>query len=74
MSNATSTHEETMLEGVLRGLNESRGQWAEVSSESGVPYHTLTKIAQRRTPNPRFDTVSRLHAYFSCRSMNAKGG
>lgn len=56
---------ETMLQFVLVSLDRARGRWAHVSKESGVPYHTLTKIAQRRSANPRIDTVQRLHVYFA---------
>lgn len=59
------TKNEPMLEQVLKALHASRGRWAEVSEGSGVPYHTLTKIAQGVNANPRVLTVQRLHDYFS---------
>ncbi len=55
---------EPILTFVRRRLAETRGQWADVSRDSGVPYHTLTKIAQGVSPNPRIDTVQRLVDYY----------
>lgn len=54
-----------ILKAVLRNLNTSRGNWVEISQASGVPYHTLTKIAQGAVQNPRIETVQRLVDYFS---------
>lgn len=60
-----STTVEPILTFVRRKLDESRGQWVEIANASGVPYHTLTKIAQGATPNPRIDTVQRLVDHFN---------
>lgn len=54
-----------ILKAVLRNLNTSRGNWVEISQASGVPYHTLTKIAQGAVQNPRIETVQRLVDYFN---------
>jgi len=59
-----STNVEPILTFVRRRLDESRGEWVEISRVSGVPYHTLTKIAQGATPNPRIETVQRLVDHF----------
>lgn len=59
------TNVEPILTFVRRRLDESRGEWVEISRISGVPYHTLTKIAQGTTPNPRIETVQRLVDYFN---------
>ena len=56
---------EPILSFVRRKLSEARGQWGEISKSSGVPYHTLTKIAQGQTDAPRIDTVQRLVDYFN---------
>jgi len=61
----TTTNVEPIMTFVLRKLGESRGNWVEVSRASGVPYHTLTKIAQRGSENPRIETVQRLIDYFN---------
>ncbi|MFZ3120055.1 MAG: hypothetical protein WA159_17275 [Variovorax sp.] len=55
---------ETIMTAVQRGLAASRGQWVQVSRHSGVPYHTLIKIAQGHVSNPRIETVQRLVDYF----------
>lgn len=60
-----STNVEPILTFVRRKLEESRGDWVEIARVSGVPYHTLTKVAQGSTPNPRIDTVQRLVDYFN---------
>jgi predicted transcriptional regulator len=60
------THLSANIMTVVRcGLSASRGRWVEVSRESGVPYHTLIKIAQGQVSNPRIETVQRLVDYFN---------
>jgi predicted transcriptional regulator len=56
---------ETIISFVQRNLKSTRGQWAEVARKSGVPYYTLTKIAQGKVNNPRVETVQRLIDYFN---------
>lgn len=63
MSN--TAEKDSILAFVLRKLEESRGKWVEVARASGVPYHTLTKIAQGQSPDPRIETVQRLVDYFN---------
>lgn len=53
-----------MLDLVLDALEKSKGHWQAVADGSGVPYHTLTKVAQRRIVNPGVDTVQALANYF----------
>lgn len=65
-----STSPEPILTFVLRKLEEHRGQWVQVANASGVPYHTLTKIAQGQSPSPRIETVQRLVDYFNGRLMD----
>lgn len=57
----------SLLNFVVSSLQADRGHWVTVSKVSGVPYHTLTKIAQERTKNPRLDTVERLAKYYNRR-------
>lgn len=33
-----------------------KDRWWELADASGVPYHTLRKIAQDKTKNPRIET------------------
>lgn len=35
-----------------------------IAAETGVPYHTLTKLAAGRRTNPRLSTIAPLLAYF----------
>lgn len=55
---------EPILNYVLRRLAESRGRYKEIAERSGVPYSTLSKIAQRVTPNPGVLHVQALADYF----------
>jgi predicted transcriptional regulator len=43
-------------------LDARKGQWPRIASESGVPYSTLSKIAQGFIDNPRIETVDKLLA------------
>lgn len=61
---------ENTAQRLKRLLNESKGQWPEISSASGVPYFTLTKIASGASENPRSKTCDKLSAYFD--KSNAK--
>lgn len=54
---------EPIITFVRRRLDETRGAWVTIAQDSGVPYHTLTKIAQGKT-EPRIGTVQRLLDYF----------
>lgn len=65
---------EPILSFVRRKLEESRGDWVEISRASGVPYHTLTKVAQGTTPNPRIDTIQRLMDFFHGKAPAAGEG
>jgi predicted transcriptional regulator len=61
-----------MLEYVLARLDETKGQWREIAEASGVPYDTLTKVAQRKNKNPRVQTVQPLADYFRAKSGNER--
>jgi transcriptional regulator with XRE-family HTH domain len=56
---------EPIIKFVCRHLELARGRWTEVARRSGVPYDTLTKIAQGKVTNPRIETVQRLVDYFN---------
>lgn len=49
---------------VLRKLNEAKGTWPTVAEGSGVPYDTITKIAQRQIGDPKVSKLQRLANYF----------
>jgi len=48
------------VEDVVRRLDAEKGNWRRISEISGVPYDTLTKIAQGKTTNPRVETIANL--------------
>jgi len=56
---------EPILAAVRRQLGATKGQWTSVAEQSGVPYHTLVKIAQGAVANPRVGTVQRLVDHFA---------
>ena len=58
---------ESILVAERRQLGETKGRWASVAEQSGVPYHTLTKIAQGKV-DPRVSTVQRLVDHFAISS------
>lgn len=51
---------DSILSVVLRQLDAAKGDWPEISRQSGVPYQTLTKIAGRLVSDPRISTVQAL--------------
>ena len=68
MSNADS-----ILVAVRRQLDATKGKWSSVAEQSGVPYHTLTKIAQGKV-DPRLSTVQRLVDHFATSSAATSVG
>jgi predicted transcriptional regulator len=42
---------------IVRRLADAKGKWRQIAIASGVPYDTLTKIAQGKTKNPRVETI-----------------
>jgi predicted transcriptional regulator len=59
------------LEQVRTRLAEHKGRWPFIACEAGVPYPTLSKIAQGTTKNPRVQTVERLHKYLNSARFRA---
>lgn len=53
----------------LKGASVKRQR--EVATAAGVPWSTLRKIVDRRTPNPLYDTVERLRVYYAKREEPA---
>lgn len=49
---------------VLAQLERRKGDWPEISKESGVPYFTISKIASSATNDPRISTIQKLANYF----------
>ncbi|MFT3815241.1 MAG: hypothetical protein QM740_17985 [Acidovorax sp.] len=56
---------ESILVAVRRQLGATKGRWVAVAEQSGVPYHTLVKIAQGTVTDPRVSTVQRLVDHFA---------
>ena len=52
-----------LVRGDLKGATLERQK--AVAEAAGVPWSTLRKIVDRDTPNPRYDTVQRLVAYYA---------
>jgi predicted transcriptional regulator len=49
---------------LIERLQSAKRTWRVVSQATGVPYSTLTKVAQGKTRNPRVSTVEALERYF----------
>lgn len=47
-----------------RLAKNTRSELAGIAEKSGVPFHTLLKIASGETQNPRVRTVEHLQQYF----------
>jgi len=63
--------EESILIFVKRRLEESRGYWPQIAASTGVPYFTITNIAQGKTEDPRVSTLQKLVDYFRARDAEA---
>ena len=63
--------DEPLLEQVKRRLEAARGRWPQVSQATGVPYFTITNIAQGRVGNPGVQTVQKLLDYFLAEEQRA---
>jgi hypothetical protein len=50
----------TLLKQALTYLEGTKNRWPELSRASGVPYSTITKIAQGVARDPRVSTIQRL--------------
>lgn len=62
---------EPWLQTVVRSLQDAKGKWRVISSETGIPYDTLTKIALGRVADPRVSNVQALFDYFARRPEQA---
>lgn len=56
--------DENLLEYLKSKLEASRGQWPAISKATGVPYFTITNLAQGKVEDPRLSTVQPLIDYF----------
>lgn len=49
---------------VRQQLEERKGTWPTIAEETGIPYDTITKIAQRQIEDPKVSKVQVLANYF----------
>jgi len=56
--------QESLLNFVMRELQERKGQWPSISTGANVGYSWLSKFAQGKIPKPGYHQVERLATYF----------
>jgi hypothetical protein len=54
---------------VIQALEDSKGEWPEVSEGSGVALTTLKKIARKEVANPGVHYIERLWKYFQLKDQ-----
>ena len=70
MATAQSS-EKPMLDYVVEQLGACRGSWMEIAHETGVAYHTLTKIAYQQNRDYGVRKIQALHDYFRARERKS---
>lgn len=50
---------------VRANLNSRKGHWREIARASGVPYHTVVKVASGKVSDPHVSTIQALHNHFA---------
>lgn len=55
---------QNLLEYVTSNLKAQVGSWPKIAKKTGVPYHTITKIASGKTKDPGISKVQSLVDYF----------
>lgn len=58
------TQKKSIHQSVLDELERRSGSWPEIAQKTGIPYHTLTKIAYRQIKDPGVSKIEALHNYF----------
>lgn len=61
----------SLLDSVKKSLADSKGQWPEIATATGVPYFTISKIASGATKNPGVLHVETLANYFKAQQEKA---
>ncbi|VVD76604.1 hypothetical protein PEP31012_00875 [Pandoraea eparura] len=56
------------IDAVRANLQKHKREWPAIARDSGVPYHTVVKVASGRVTDPRVSTVQALHDYFARRT------
>lgn len=54
-----------IYQAVLDLLAARKGQWRQISADSGVPYSTLCKVAQGHIESPSVHLVQKLYDHLS---------
>ena len=55
---------QSLLSYVITNLKNTTGSWPTIAEKTGVPYHTITKIAYKKTKDPGVAKVEKLANYF----------
>ncbi len=63
--------ETDILDYVLVKLEQSKGRWPAIAADTGVPYDTITKIAQRQIEDPKVSKLQTLANYFRAQEQAA---
>lgn len=53
--------DQPILDYVKDQLEHRRGEWPQISKDTGVPYFTITNIVQGKVEDPRISTVQKLY-------------
>lgn len=56
---------EPLIDILIRRLRAYRGRFQEVSTATGIPYHTISRLSQGKNRNPTLHTAQRLIDYFN---------
>jgi transcriptional regulator with XRE-family HTH domain len=56
--------EESLHDYVVRQLQLVKGQWPDISEETGIARSTIVKIARREVADPGVSLIERLARYF----------
>lgn len=54
-----------LLEETKRLLDARRGSWANISRETGIDYHFITRVSNGRIADPGIIRLEKLHTYMT---------
>ena len=60
--------EQNLLDYVITNLKEDTGSWSLISVKTGVSFHTISKIAYKKTKDPGVKKIQKLANYFYTKS------
>lgn len=64
-------HIDPLYERVRADLQQRRGQWARIASETGLAYSTMVRIARGYVVQPGYDKLKRLADYLDANPPSA---